>query len=298
MKDTYYTRRRFLTTGAMAAGALGLSQIPFVSRIFAAQQTALKVNVTARCIFNSVVVTNEDQKFLPNPYKGETGYNFSMNDNCAGINQGIMAVRSGKADVGTLLRHLTPKEKASGLKETGLDRLAYSVIVNKKNPVNELTVEQALKIFAGRIQNWKEVGGKDLDILIYRQKCGASYDYILDQALAKAGIKKDTDRLNRAVMSVEITDNQLEKISVHEMTVSMVPRFFFDDNSKNLKIGGVLPSRASEKDGSYPFLADVSLVSRTNPSNAAKKYLAFINGPHYKKLIENGFAMNWLKDGF
>ena len=72
MKCKHCTRRQFLATGAMAGGAIGLSLIPFTSEIFATQLPALKVNITARCIFNSVVVTNEDQKALPNPYKTET----------------------------------------------------------------------------------------------------------------------------------------------------------------------------------------------------------------------------------
>lgn len=160
MKYKLCTRRQFLQKSAVSAGALGLSQIVFVPGVFGAQQQSVKVNVTARCIFSGVVVTNEDQKGLPNPYKEETNCNCIMNDNCSGINQGIIAVRSGKADIGTLLRHLTAEEKSAGLIEAELDRIAYAVIVNKKNPVKKLSMEQTLGIFAGHIQNWKEVGGK------------------------------------------------------------------------------------------------------------------------------------------
>lgn len=298
MFHKFCTRRQFLRTGAAAIGTAGISQICFTHNIFAAQQPALKVNITARCIFNSVVVANEDQKSFPNPYKKETDYDFMMNDTCSGINQGIEAVRSGKADVGTLLRHISAEEKAAGLIEVELDRIAYAIIVNKKNPVKKLTMEQALNIFAGRIQNWREVGGKNQDVLIYRQECGANYNYIIDQALAKAGIKKDHGRLEEAVMNVKITDNQLEKIAAYDMAVTIVPRTFFDDNSRQLKIAGVLPSRTSEKDGSYPFLADMSLVARKNPSDAAKKFLSFMTGPHGRELIEKGLAIDWLKNGF
>ena len=139
----------------------GFLRLFFVPGVFGAQQQSVKVNVTARCIFSGVVVTNEDQKGLPNPYKGDTNFEFIMNDNCSGINQGVIAVSSGKADIGTLLRHLTAEKKSAGLIETELDRIAYAVIVNKKNPVKELSMEQTLGIFAGHIQNWKEVGGKD-----------------------------------------------------------------------------------------------------------------------------------------
>lgn len=298
MCHKFCTRRQFLRTGVAAIGAAGIPQICFTHNIFAAQQPVLNVNITARCIFNSVVVTNEDQKSFPNPYKKETDYDFMMNDNCSGVNQGIEAVRSGSADVGTLLRHISAEEKAAGLIETELDRIAYAVIVNKKNPVKELTMEQALNIFAGRIQNWREVGGKNLDIVIYKQECGANYDYVIDRALAKAGIKKNLGRLEEAVMNVKITDNQLEKIAIYDMSITIVPRIFFDGNSRQLKIAGVLPTRISERNGSYPFLANISLVTRKNSSNAAKKFLSFMTGHHGRDLIEKGLAMDWLKNGF
>ena len=41
------------------------------------------------------------------------------------------------------------------------------VIMNRSNPVAELTVNQLRSIFTGRLGNWKEVGGKDAPIHLY-----------------------------------------------------------------------------------------------------------------------------------
>ncbi len=40
------------------------------------------------------------------------------------------------------------------------------VIINKGNPVKKLSKEQLKGIFTGKIVNWKEVGGKDMEIVI------------------------------------------------------------------------------------------------------------------------------------
>ena len=48
--------------------------------------------------------------------------------------------------------------------KTALDGLA--IVVNPANPVSKLTVEQLAQIFTGKITNWKEVGGKDQEIVI------------------------------------------------------------------------------------------------------------------------------------
>jgi len=292
------TRRQFMTKTVAAAGAVGLSQLCLPQTIVAAGQAPLSVCVTSRCIFGGVVVTNEDQADLANPNKAKIDYSIIMNEDCAGIDRGIEAVSSGKADIGTVYRDLTEEEKASGLVETKLGRVCYAIIVSKKNPVEKLTFEQTLKIFAGQIKNWKEVGGKDLDILIYRQKCGANYDFFVDQALAKAGIKKDTARLEEATMSVSVTDTQLEKLAVHEMAVTMAPRHFFDDGSKHVQIDGVIPSADAERSGKYPLFASINLVSRKDASATAKQFLSFMSSDDGRKLVEQNLAMDWLDVGF
>lgn len=292
------SRRDFLKRTAAGAGALCAASVLFPGNLFAGPGQDLTVAVTGRCIFNSVVVTHEAQEGLPNPFRSETPFAFSMNEDCAGLEAGVAAVRSGAADIGTLLRPLTEEEKAAGLVETPLDPMAYAVAVSKANPVDTLTKRQVLDIFAGNITNWKEVGGKDMEILLYKQRCGASYDTLLDKALAESGITKNTARLEESVMYVEVTDNQLDEIAANEMAVAMVPRMFFDANSKHLAVDGVAPCRASEKSGRYPFLARRSLVSRKNASDAATRFLAFATGAHGSQLMEKGFAMDWLKAGF
>ncbi len=292
MNCRYCNRREFLKLATAAGGMLFFQNNSFAAKI------PLKMSITARCLFAGAVVCAEHQKSLPNPHRGEMNCILSANDDCAGVDRGIEAVRSGKADVGTSCRPLSAAETAAGLTETRLDVLAYSVVVNRKNPVNELTQTQVLKIFAGQIQNWKEVGGDDADIVIYRQECGANYDQLIDHAIAEAGIEKNHSRLKKAVMSVEITDNQFEKIAALDMAVTMAPRSFFNADTKVLKIDGVLPTRISEKNGVYPFLVPISLVTRTDASSAVNDFLSFMKGPQGSKLIENGLNMNWLKEGF
>ncbi|MEZ4525814.1 MAG: substrate-binding domain-containing protein [Desulfobacterales bacterium] len=299
MKCSFCTRRQFLKISAAAAASAGFFSLPCAHGLSAAIPEELRINVTARCIFSSLVVTAEDQKTFPNPYRKDLADSaIAMNDDCSGVNKGLEAVLSGKADIGTICRELTAEEKAAGIVQTRLDSLPYSVIVNKNSPVAELSLEQVLKIFAGQIQNWKEVGGKDKEILIYRQECGAGYDWIMDQAIEKAGIKKNPDRLKEAVMSVEITDNQFEKTAALDMVITMAPCIFWDAQSRALKISGMLPLEKNSKNPDWPFLAPVSLVSRKDSSPAVQKYLAFMTGPKGRELVEKSMALDWLRQGF
>ena len=44
----------------------------------------------------------------------------------------------------------------------------YTLVVNKDNPVNELNAKEIKEIFDEDITNWKEVGGKDEKIMLFR----------------------------------------------------------------------------------------------------------------------------------
>lgn len=79
---------------------------------------------------------------------------------------------SGEVDVVAASRHLTDSEKEQALKN-GMDTqfiqvgtVPLAVMVNEKNPVNDLSLERLRKIFTGEITNWKEVDGLDQAIIV------------------------------------------------------------------------------------------------------------------------------------
>ena len=65
-----------------------------------------------------------------------------------------------------------------------LDGLA--VVVNPKNPINKLTLDQLAKIFTGKITSWKEVGGLDSKIVILsREVNSGTHVYFKEHVLRK-----------------------------------------------------------------------------------------------------------------
>ena len=59
-----------------------------------------------------------------------------------------------------------------------------SIYVSQDNPVNDLTVEQVGDIFAGKIRNWKQVGGPDRPITLYsRDNSSGTYEFMKEHIL-------------------------------------------------------------------------------------------------------------------
>ena len=59
-------------------------------------------------------------------------------------------------------------KEAGGLFNTPAIEEGYVLAVNESNDVNKLSPEKIMDIFDGDISNWKDITGKDQEILIFR----------------------------------------------------------------------------------------------------------------------------------
>lgn len=76
-----------------------------------------------------------------------------------GSSAGITSTIEGTVDLGMSSRALTSEEK-SKLRETTIALDGIAVIVNKNNPVEDLSLEEIRNIFIGEILDWNNLGGK------------------------------------------------------------------------------------------------------------------------------------------
>ncbi|PIN90547.1 phosphate-binding protein [Candidatus Pacearchaeota archaeon CG10_big_fil_rev_8_21_14_0_10_32_14] len=107
-----------------------------------------------------------------------------------GSGTGIAALLNGEIDLADSSRSIEQKEldlareKSLDVKEVIIARDMLSVIVNKDNKVDRLTIEELSKIYKGEIKNWNEVGGKDQKITLYgRQSTSGTYTFFLEHVV-------------------------------------------------------------------------------------------------------------------
>jgi phosphate transport system substrate-binding protein len=109
-----------------------------------------------------------------------------------GSGTGIASLLSGTCDIAMSSREIKQKEidqaKTKGITpneiKVALDGIA--VVVNPKNPIDKLTLDQLAGVFSGKIANWKEVGGKDEKIvLLSREVNSGTHVYFKEHVLRK-----------------------------------------------------------------------------------------------------------------
>ena len=70
---------------------------------------------------------------------------------------GMASTINGICDIGMASRALKDSEKTSGLTQTAIALDGIAVIVNKNNPLNDMTSENVKNIFIGKSTKWSDI---------------------------------------------------------------------------------------------------------------------------------------------
>lgn len=84
-----------------------------------------------------------------------------------GTGGGVTGVLDGTLDVAAMARAPKDEETAAGLKYLEFGKTPVVFMLHPDVKVTALTQAQVKAIFAGEITNWSEVGGPDLEIVLY-----------------------------------------------------------------------------------------------------------------------------------
>ena len=189
--------------------------------------------------------------------------------NPTGSGSGIKAVQSGSCDIGLASRDLKPEE-ATDLNGTVVAIDGIAMIVNKENPVKDLTIEQIAALYKGEITNWSEVGGLDAPVvLIGREAASGTRD----------GFESITDTEDACKYNQELTStgDVVQTVSSNPNAIGYASLASVKDTVKLISVEGVTPSTKTIQDGSYKIQRNFVMVTKKNAelSPAAKSFFEF-----------------------
>ena len=147
-------------------------------------------------------------------------------------------------------------------KAIGVDALVF--IVNEDNPVTNLTQQQLKDIYAGKITNWKEVGGKDLDIVAFQRRADSGSQTLFQKLLIQGGELMDPPTELAPTAMGELVDS----LAAYNNTANAIGfsvyyyinQMYSQPGLRLLSVDGVMPSNDTLADGSYPLCNDFYAV--------------------------------------
>ena len=203
-----------------------------------------------------------------------------------GSGTGIEAVKNGTCDIGLASRAL--KDEETGLTGTTVALDGIAVIVNKNNGVDNLTVEQIADIYTGKITNWSEVGGNDLEISCIGRESGSG---------TRDGFESVTKTEDECKLAQELTSTGavISAVESNENAIGYASLSAVEgqEGIVAVKVNGVECSETTVLDGSYEIQRPFTLVTNDSVtlSTEAQAFFDFMISKDAADLITKAGAV-------
>ncbi|MGM9534915.1 MAG: phosphate ABC transporter substrate-binding protein [Intestinibacter sp.] len=202
-----------------------------------------------------------------------------------GSSAGITNTIDGTSQIGMSSRDLKDEEKSEGLEEYQIAIDGIAVITNTANDVKDLTMDQIKDIYTGKITNWKEVGGKDADIVVVSREDGSG---------TRDGFQEivgfESEELTGDAQISDGSGNIKTTVQGNENAIGYISFGYLDDSINSVKIGGVEPTEENVYNDSYPISRPFLLVTKGEATDDAKAFIDYILSDDGQNTIkEEGF---------
>lgn len=220
--------------------------------------------------------------------------------NGGGSGPGIQALISGSSDICSASRPLKDSEKAAA-KAKGFDAIeqtvafdGISIVVNPRNPLNEVTLDQLKQMYTGKVTDWKQVGGAAGPIqLLSRESSSGTYQFFQEHVLNK-------EKYAKAMMSLTATTAIINTTAKDAGSIGYAGLGYADgakDRIKILKVKkddkspAVEPSEATVLDKTYPISRPLFFYTHGEATGASKAFLEYVMSDKGQQIVsEAGFV--------
>jgi len=200
-----------------------------------------------------------------------------------GSGTGLTQVQQGGADIGNsdlfAEEKLTP-EQSKELVDHKVCVVGIATVINPKVKVDNLTKQQVIDIFTGKITNWKDVGGNDQKIVIINRPAssgtrGTFKKYALGGADEASGLSLTEDASGTVRKTVAETDGAISYLALS----------YIDSSVKAVKYDNAEPTAANIKEGKYPIWAYEHMYTKGEAKGVAKAFLDYMMTDEVQKKL-------------
>lgn len=225
-----------------------------------------------------------------------------------GSGTGIAALLNGSTDIASASREMKPKEwdqaKAKNLdiKEYVMALDALAVVVHPSNKVSKLTIKQLSDIYAGKVTNWKEVGGDDREILVIsRENNSGTHVYFKEHVLRQGKEAKKDDanpdslaklefgsKVTYGVSSQAIAD----QVKTNPAAIGYFGMGWITKDTKAVEVSKdgkafFAPTAENTSNKKYPIARGLQMYLSTASGEKGQKFIDFVMSPAGQKVVKS-----------
>lgn len=228
------------------------------------------------------------QKWAEVYMKSHPNINIQVTGGGSGV--GISALINGTTDICNASRRMKESEieklkekyKTPGV-EIPCAKDGITIYVNKTNKINELTIDQLSKIYLGKVTNWKDVGGANVEIRLYgRENSSGTYEYFKEDVV-KGDYAANCQTLPGTAAVVNAVIKDVNGIgyggAAYAKNIKIIK---VKKDSKSIAYAA---NAKTIKDGTYPISRYLYMYVINRPTGDIKNYIDWILGAEGQKYV-------------
>ena len=163
-------------------------------------------------------------------------------------------------------------------------RDAIAVAVHASNPVHSITLYQLRDVFEGRITNWQQLEGSDQEIQVISREDGSGTRAVFEEFVMR----------DRRVTPTAVIMPSSEAVRLHVAqesgAIAYLSLGYLGAEVRALAIEGIMPTRATVADDTYPIIRPFLLASPPNPPSEVSAFSQFVSSPAGQAIVTRTFA--------
>ncbi len=198
--------------------------------------------------------------------------NADVQVNAGGSGTGLSQVAEGSVDIGNSDVYAEEKEgiSADELVDHKVAVVGITAAVNPNVGITNISKEDLIKVFTGKITNWKDVGGKDQKIVLVNRPDSSGTRAVfnkfgLDDATPAEGITEDSSNTVKKILKE--TEGAVGYLAFS---------YFTDESITALSVDGVEAKEENVQNGTFPIWAYQHSYTKGEPKGLTKAFLDYV----------------------
>lgn len=205
-----------------------------------------------------------------------------------GSGQGITQISQGAVQIGNsdvfAESKLDNKDDAKKLKDNKVAVVGMGPVAHPEVGVDNVTMAQLKSIFMGEITNWKDLGGKDLDITVINRASGSGTRATFESAVL------GTDKVPESFKPQEqdSSGTVAKMVAQTPGSISYLAFSYYTSDFTALKVDGVEPKEDSVATNDWTIWSYEHMYTAASPNEVTQAFIDYMLGDEVQgSLVES-----------